>query len=357
MLAKILVINPGGGSTKIGIFEDRKLVLEKNINHSPKELNRFKSILDQYHFRYRLILKFLERNKFNLSELAAIATRGGPLKPLKAGTYRITERVITDIKDGKVQSYHPSLLGPLIAKELANRLNIPSYFVDPESVDEFSELARISGLPEITRKALAHTTSVKMVIRKTAERLNKPVQQCNFVVAHLGSGITVAAVKKGRIVDSNNANEDGPYSSQRSGSLPLPPLVEMCFSGKYTKDEIIDKIQRKGGLLAYLGTDKIPEIENRIKEGNKRAKLIYEAMIYQIAKEIGSYAVVLKGKLDAIILTGGMAISKELVKKLKSYIKFLCPKIFVFPGEVEMEALALGAQRVLCGEEKEKIYA
>jgi len=354
---KILVINPGGSSTKIGVWMNQKKVFEKTINHSPQELIKFKNILDQYRFRYEVILEVLKENNFNRSEFTAIATRGGPLKPLKAGTYRITERVISDIKDGKVQSQHPSLLGPLIAKELADQLNIPSFFVDPESVDEFSEVSRISGLPEITRKALAHTISVKMVVRKAAAKLNRPIDKFNSVVAHLGSGITIAAVKKGKIVDSTNANEDGPFSPQRSGSLPVASLVEMCFSGKYTKNEIMDKIQRKGGLVAYLGTDNIKEIEKRERLGDPKTKLIYNAMIYQIAKEIGAYASVLKGNLNAIILTGGMTLSRQLVKKLKSYIKFLCPRIFVFPGEVEMEALALGVQKVLCGKEKEKVYA
>ncbi len=354
---KILVINPGGVSTKVGIWENRKKVFEQTISHSAQELAKFVNIFDQYRFRNELIIDLLTKNNFDMTKFAAIATRGGPLKPLNAGTYRITKLVIDDIKKGRVQSQHPSLLGPLIAQELSERLNIPAFFVDPESVDEFEEVARISGLAEIQRKALAHTTSVKMVVRKAAAKLTKPITKCNFLVAHLGSGITVAAVKKGKTIDATNANEDGPFSPQRSGSLPLPPLIEMCFSGKYTKTEIMDKIQRQGGLVSYFGSDQLIEIENRTKSGDKRAKLIYEAMIYQIAKELGAYAVVLRGKIDAIILTGGITLSRQLVNKLKNYIRFLCPKIFVFPGEVEMAALAAGVQRVLAGEEKEQIYA
>jgi butyrate kinase len=354
---KILVLNPGGGSTKIGVWANQNKIFEQTIKHSAKELAKFPNLLDQYRFRRDFIVNILTTNNFNLSKFVAIATRGGPLKPLNAGIYRITKKVIDDIKKGNVQTQHPSLLGPIIAYELAVRLNIPAFFVDPESVDEFEEIARISGLPEIQRRALAHATSVKMVARKAAARLHKPVAKCNFIIAHLGSGITIAANKKGRMVDSTNANEDGPFAPQRSGSLPLPPLVEMCYSGRYTKVQIIEKIQRKGGLVAYLGTDNLKEIENRIKKGDKKSKLIYEAMIYQIAKELGAYAVVLKGKIDAIILTGGMTLSNRLINKLKKYIKFLCPNLFVFPGEVEMEALAIGAQSVLRGEEKEKIYA
>lgn len=354
---KILVINPGGGSTKIGVWANQNKIFEQTIKHSPKELAKFPNLLKQYRFRYGKIIKILTENHFNRAKFTAIATRGGPLKPLNSGTYRITKRVIDDIKKDNVQTQHPSLLGPIIAYELGDRLNLPAFFVDPESVDEFEEIARISGLPEIQRRALAHATSVKMVVRKAAARLHKPVTRCNFLVAHLGSGITIAANKKGRMVDSTNANEDGPFGPQRSGSLPLPPLVEMCYSGRYTKDQIIEKVQRKGGLVAYLGTDNLKEIEKRIKKGDKQAKLIYEAMIYQIAKELGAYAVVLKGKIDAIILTGGMTLSHQLVNKLKNYIKFLCPNLFVYPGEVEMEALAIGVQNVLRGREKEKIYA
>jgi butyrate kinase len=354
---KILVINPGGGSTKIGVWSNQNKIFEQTIKHSPKELAKFSNILDQYRFRHNTIINLLTKNNFNLAKFAAIVTRGGPLKPLNTGTYRITEKVVDDIKKGNAQTQHPSLLGPIIAHELSGDLNIPAFFVDPESVDEFQEIARISGLPEIQRRALAHATSVKMVVRKAAARLHKPVAKCNFLVAHLGSGITIAANKNNRMVDSTNANEDGPFAPQRSGSLPLPPLVEMCFRGGYTKDQIIEKLQRKGGLVAHLGTDNLKEIENRIKKGDKKAKLIYEAMIYQIAKELGAYAVVLKGKIDAIILTGGMTLSNRLINKLKKYIKFLCPKIFVFPGEVEMEALAIGVQNVLRGKEKEKIYA
>jgi butyrate kinase len=354
---KILVINPGGGSTKIGIWDNQNKIFEQTIKHSPKELAKFPDILDQKHLRYNVIVNLLTKNNFNLSKFEAIATRGGPLKPLSAGTYRINKRVINDIKKGNVQTQHPSLLGPIIAYELGNRFNIPAFFVDPESVDEFEEIARISGLSEIQRSALSHATSVKMVVRKAAAHIHKPVNKCNFLVAHLGTGITIAAHKNGRMVDSTNANEDGPFGPQRSGSLPFPSLVEMCFSGKFSKDQIIDKIQRKGGLFAYLGTDNLKEIEKQIKKGDKKASLIYQAMIYQIAKEMGAYAVVLKGKIDAIILTGGMTLSHQLINKLKKYIKFLCPKIFVFPGEVEMEALASGVQNVLNGKEKEKIYA
>lgn len=362
---RILVINPGGSSTKIALFEysdklkptksidENKLisVFEKTIAHPVSILSKFKSILDQYNYRKELIVNAINKNKFDV-----IVTRGGPLKPLKSGTYQITSKVVSDIKQGRIQSLHPSLLGPLIGYALAKEYKIKAYFVDPESVDEFFPLARISGLPEIERKSLSHFLNIKAVIRKVAERLKKPITRLNFIVAHLGSGITISAIKQGKQIDANNANEDGPFSPQRTGSLPLAQVIEMCFSGKYSKQEMLDKVQRKGGLLAYLGTDDIRVIEQRIKEGDERAKLIYEAMIYQIAKEIGAMYVVLKGKVSAVVVTGGVAKSQQLVKKLKQWISFIKRPIFVIPGEEEMKALAVGALRVVLGLEKIQSY-
>jgi butyrate kinase len=359
---KILVINPGGSSTKIAIFEtdpkipklqDYKLrkVFEQTVRHSRFQLKKFKSVLGQFDYRKSLVIKVTAYKKFD-----AIVTRGGPLKPLKSGTYRITDKVVSDIKQGKIQSMHPSLLGPLIGYSLSQERKVPAFFVDPESVDEFLPVSRISGLPGISRKSLSHFLNTNAVTKKAADKLNKPINQCNFIIAHLGSGITIAAKEKGRQIDANNANEDGPFSPQRTGSLPLPGVIEMCYSGKYSKQEMLDKIQRKGGLVAYLGTDDIQEIEQQIKHGDKKAELIYNAMIYQIAKEIGSMYIVLKGKVDAIIITGGIAYQKNLVNKLKEWINFLKKPILVFPGEEEMTALAQGAIRVLYKLEKIKRY-
>ena len=354
MSYQILVINPGGGSTRVALFRDEKRYMDENIQHPSEELSRFPKILDQYEYRKEAILNLLKDRRVSLEKLSCVVGRGGPFKPLESGTYRVTHRVIEDIRKGRVQSEHPSLLGALIAKDIADPLNIPAFFVDPVSVDEFWELSRYSGLKEIRRKALSHALSVKMAAKEAAKRLKKSYKRCNFIVVHLGTGITVAAHLKGRQVDANNANEDGPFSPQRTGSLPLPPLVELCY--KYSKEEILKKIQRKGGLLSYLGTDDIREIEKRIEEGDEEAEMVYEAMVYQIAKEIGAYAVVLKGKIDAIVITGGMAHSKRLIRSLRGWIGFLSKKIFVFPGEREMEALAKGALRVLKGEENEKTY-
>jgi butyrate kinase len=400
----ILVINPGGSSTKIAIFKaiknhftaehaetaekisraNNKVSIKKEfeltIRHPIDELRRFHSVLDpapidkrngnktqsfkhgfaqlgnrcgvdQLDYRKGLIIKAIGDRRFD-----AIVTRGGPLKPLKSGTYRITKKVVDDIKQGKIQSMHPSLLGPLISYSLAQDKKIPAFFVDPESVDEFFPLARISGLPEIPRKSLSHFLNTNAVVRKAAKKLGRRVNQSNFIIAHLGSGITVAAKEKGKQIDANNANEDGPFSPQRTGSLPLQGVVDMCFDGQHTKQQVLDKIQRKGGLLAYLGTDDIKEIEKRIKNGDKYADLIYNAMIFQIAKEIGSMFVALKGNVTAIIITGGIACQKRLVNKLKSWIKFAHKPILVFPGEEEMTALAEGTIRVLLGKEKIQKY-
>jgi butyrate kinase len=367
---RILVINPGGSSTKIAIFQidskmlkfkdakiskstnfEIKKVFSQTIRHPINELKKFKSVLDQFQLRKDLIVQAVASEKFDF-----VATRGGPLKPLPSGTYRVTQKVVSDIKRGKIQSIHPSLLGPLIGYEIAQARKLKAYFVDPESVDEFSPLARISGLPEIPRKSLSHFLNTNAVVRKAAIKLKRKIKQSNFIIAHLGSGITIAAKEKGKQIDANNANEDGPFSPSRSGSLPLAGLIEMCYNKKYSKQELLDKIQRKGGLCAYLGTDSIPEIEKRIKKGDKKAKLIYNAMIYQIAKEIGSMYIALKGKVVAIIITGGIANQKYLVRRLKTWINFLGVPSLVFPGEEEMTALAEGVIRVLFKTEKVKKY-
>jgi butyrate kinase len=244
----------------------------------------------------------------------------------------------------------------MIAREIAAPLKINAYFVDPVSVDEFWEMARYSGLKEIKRKALSHALNVRMVAKETARKLKKPYSQCNFLIIHLGTGITVAAHLKGKQVDSSNANEDGPFSPQRTGSLPTIPLIDLCFQENARMPDIKKKLLREGGLLSYLGTDDIQEVEKRIAAGDTEARSAYEAMIYQIAKEAGAYSVVLKGAIDAIIITGGIAHSNAFVEKLKGWIKFLCPKFFVYPGEGEMEALALGVLRVLKHEEEPKEY-
>jgi butyrate kinase len=355
MAFNVLVINPGAGSTRVALYEDEGQIFEENIRHSPDELLKFEAIVDQYQFRKLKIMQLLESKKVDLNSLNAVVGRGGPFKPLTSGTYVVNEKLVQDIKSGNYQSEHPSLLGAMIAKEIADRLSISAYFVDPVSVDEFWELSRFSGLKDIPRKALSHALNVRMVAKKAAKELGKPYEECNFIIVHLGTGITVAAHLKGKQVDSSNANEDGPFSPQRTGALPTIPLVKLCTDGsKY--DEIKRKLNREGGLLSYLGTDDIQEIEKRISQGDNNAEAVYNAMVYQIAKEVGAYSVVLRGDIDAIIITGGIAHSETFVSSLKDWIGFICSTFHVYPGEGEMEALALGVLRVLRKEETAKDY-
>jgi butyrate kinase len=352
----ILVINPGAGSTRIALFKNETSEFEKLIVHPPKQLLDFPNIIDQHSWRRDKILLFLKEKNINLSKLNAVVGRGGPFQPLTSGTYEVNDILIEDIKKGNYQSEHPSLLGVMIAKEIADPLGIKAYFVDPVSVDEFWNIARFSGLREIPRKALSHALNVRMVAKKAAKELRRSYHECNFIIVHLGTGITVAAHLKGQQVDSSNANEDGPFSPQRTGALPTIPLLKMAYRNGNTYDTMKKKLNRTGGLLSYLGTDNIQAIEQRIAKGDKSADSVYHAMIYQIAKEVGAYAVVLKGKIDAIIITGGIAHSVQFIQMLKNWIEFLCPRFFIYPGEGEMEGLALGALRVLRNQEPVKEY-
>jgi len=355
MRFKILSINPGATSTKVATYEDKNPLRVEVLRHSSDELKAYLQTLDQLDYRKNIIMKFLQRNNLKIIDLSAVVGRGGAFKPLSSGTYRVSQRMLSDIKSGNVQADHVSNLGALLAYELTKDANIPAFIVDPVSVDEFPSIARISGIPELERKSLSHALNIKMVARKAALELGKKYQELNLIIIHLGSGISVSSHLKGQMIDVNNANDGGPFSPQRCGSLPVTGLAKLCFSGKYTYAEMYDKITKKGGLLAYLGTDDIKEVERRIDSGDENTNLIYQAMVYQISKEIGAMATTLSGKVDAIVLTGGIAHSQRLINMIKQRVEFLS-KVLVFPGEDEMEALTLGALRVLTGEEKEKEY-
>jgi butyrate kinase len=352
---KILSINPGATSTKVALYLSETPLKVETIRHSTEDLSSFKSTLDQLDYRKKMVLAFLEVNKAKTSELLAVVGRGGPFKALESGTYRVSEKMISDIKSGNVQADHPSNLGALIAHEIVRGTSIPAFIVDPVSVDEFIPEARISGLPQIERKSLGHALNMKMVARKAAKELGKRYEELNLVIVHLGSGISVSSHQKGKMIDVNNANDMGPFSTQRTGALPVTGLAKLCFSGKYTQKEMIDLLTKKGGLLAHLGTDNVEKVEKKIDSGDQKAKLIYDALIYQIAKEIGAMATTLEGKVDVIALTGGIANSKRLIDSITQRVKFIAP-VMIFPGEDEMEALTLGALRVLAGEEKAKEY-
>lgn len=350
---KIVVINPGSTSTKVAFFEDEREVVRETITHDVSFLSQFDKIFDQYEFRKRAVLEFLEKNNINLNELSCVVGRGGVIHPVPAGTYIVNEKMIEDLKNAPIE--HASNLGAVIAYEITKPLGIPAFIVDPVVVDEFIPLARVSGLKEIERKSRLHALNMRRVAIQRAKEKGGKLSDFNFIVGHIGGGISIAPFMKGRIVDVNDASSGGPFSPERAGGLPSGDLVKMCYLGKYTKKEIKKKLMGKGGVVAYLGTNDMREVEKRIDEGDEFAKLIFEAMAYQIAKEIGRDAAVLKGDVDEILLTGGVVNSKRLVELIKERVSFIAP-IVLFPGERELEALALGALRVLRKEEEAKIY-
>lgn len=351
---KILVVNPGSTSTKIAIFEGENQVDLKVLRHSPEELSMFKTLWEQFDFRLKIILEFLDENGLKPADFSAIVGIGGLLRPVKGGVYRVNEKMLEDARNN-FQGEHPSNLGCALAYEIAKMGNVEAFTVDPVSVDEFEPLARYSGHPLIQRRSLSHALNIHATARLASEKIGKKYEEANFIIAHLGGGISVCPVKGGKIIDANDASSDGPFSPERTGGLPLQPFITLCFSGKYNEQEIRKLVMGKGGLVAYLGTNDANEVEKRINEGDAYAREVYEAMAYQIAKEIGAMATVLKGDVDAIVLTGGLANSKMLVDWIIERVSFIAP-VLVFPGEDEMKALALGALRVLRGEEKAKEY-
>lgn len=352
---RILVINPGSTSTKIAVYDGDEETFAKVISHPTELISRFGKIYDQYDFRKQIVLEALKEQRIPLESLDAVAGRGGNMKPVTGGTYIVNEQMLEDLRIG-VMGQHPCNLAAIIADEIAKELGIAAYVVDPVVVDEMEDIARISGMPGIERKAKDHPLNQKAVARRAAAEMGRDYLQSNFLVAHLGGGISVGIHRKGRIIDVNNVLDgDGPFSPERSGGLPVGALVDLCFSGKYTRDEIMRKIAGNGGLAAYLGTNDSREIQRRIKDGDKYAELIYRAMAYQIAKEIGAGATVLKGEVDAIILTGGITHDKEFISWIIESVSFIAP-VKAYPGEYEMEALAQGVLRVLRGQEQVKVY-
>ncbi|BEP28191.1 butyrate kinase [Helicovermis profundi] len=352
---RVLAINPGSTSTKIAIFDNDISVFETTLRHSSDEINKYDKIYDQYDFRKDVILSSLTEKEINLTKLDAVVGRGGLLKPIEGGTYRVDENMLEDLKVG-VLGEHASNLGGILAYEIASKLNIPSFIVDPVVVDEMIDVARVSGMPELDRKSIFHALNQKAVARRAAKELGKDYTKSNYIVAHLGGGISVGAHRDGAVIDVNNALDgEGPFSPERSGGLPIGDLAKLCYSGKYSHAEIKKMIKGSGGLVAYLDTNDGRIVEEKIENGDKEAELVYKAMAYQVSKEIGACAAVLKGKVDAIILTGGLTYDKGLVGWIKDSVEFISD-VIVYPGEDEMSALAEGGIRVLSGEEKAKIY-
>jgi butyrate kinase len=354
-MTRLLILNPGSTTTKIALFEDENPVWSESVEYSSESLSPYGKPTDQMDLRFQDLMGVLQRRQVELRSISAVSSRGGPFKPLEGGTYRITPTVVGDVLQGRVQFNHASLLGVCLADRLIQGTDIPAFFVDPVSVDEMEPSARLTGMPELERKSLVHALNIKAAARKVALQLHKDLSQLRMVVAHLGGGISVCALKDGYIIDVNNAAEGGPFSPERSGALPVHALVELCFSGRFTRPELQKKIVGCGGLSAHLGTNDAVEVERRIAEGDGKAERIYKAMAYQIAKEIGSMAAVLKCMLDGIVLTGGLAHSRMLTGWIQESVGVL-GSFFVLPGEFEMEALAMGVLRVLRGEERVRSY-
>lgn len=352
---RLLVINPGSTSTKIGIFDNERAVFEKTLRHDTEEINQFETIIDQYEFRKSAILEALDEEAINISRLAAVVGRGGLLRPIEGGTYSVNEQMLEDLRNG-FSGEHASNLGGIIAFEIAEQLNIPSFIVDPVVVDELQDVARLSGVPEIERKSIFHALNQKAVARRVAAQLNKKYEDLNLIVTHMGGGITVGVHKNGKVIDVNNGlHGEGPFSPERAGTVPVGDLVSMCFSGEYYAEEIMKKLVGQAGFVGYLGTNDAVKVEEMIEAGDKKAKLVYDAMAYQIAKEIGSASAVLCGEVDGIVLTGGMAYGKSFVKQITDHIKWIAD-VIVHPGENELQALAEGGLRVLRNEEDAKEY-
>ncbi|HEY2420780.1 MAG TPA: butyrate kinase [Neobacillus sp.] len=352
---RILIINPGSTSTKIGIFDNEIPIFEKTIRHEAEMINSYSYIIDQYEFRKNTILETLDNEGINISKLSAVCGRGGLLRPIKGGTYAVNETMLTDLRSG-LSGQHASNLGGIIAFEIASGLNIPSFIVDPVVVDELDPIARISGFSLIERKSIFHALNQKAVARRVAKGLGRKYRELNLIVTHMGGGITVGVHKQGKVVDVNNGlHGDGPFSPERAGTVPAGDLIDLCFSGEHYREEIMKMLVGQGGLVAYLGTNDAIDVEKRIEEGDENAKLIYDAMAYQVAKEIGAASAVLSGKVDAIILTGGLAYGKGFVKSITDRINWIAD-VIVHPGENELQALAEGALRVLRGEEEVKVY-
>ncbi len=355
MAQKMLIINPGSTSTKVALFDGNTKLAEEVIRHDPNELRQFDNVAEQFDYRMKSIDGWIDSLNLQEGEIKAVVGRGAPLKPLAGGSYCINEEMLEAVRTAKY-SNHASNLGPIIAHHLGTRYGVPSLISDPITVDNFTDIARVSGVPEIERKCRAHALNIKEVSRREAIALGKTLETANFVTAHMGGGISVAALQGGLIVDVNDGLLGmGPFSPDRAGALPIGGLVKLCYSGKYTEKEMIDKLSRHSGLVAYIGESDLRKVEEMIADGDTKARLYFDAMAYQIAKEIGIAAVVLSGDVDAVILTGGMAHSKQLVNEITRRVSFIS-EVRVVPGEFEMEALAAAGVRFLTGEEELKTY-
>lgn len=350
----ILVINPGSTSTKIAIFHGDRELFSETLRHPKDEIGKYAKIIDQYQFRKDIILNFLKSKGLSIGELSAVVGRGGLLKPIPGGTFLVNEAILDDLKNAKYGE-HASNLGAILAYEIAKEANCPAYIVDPVVVDELDDVARVSGFNGINRKSIFHALNQKAVARRVARDLGKDYSSANLIIAHLGGGISVGAHRKGKVVDVNNAlNGEGPFTPERCPSIPTLKVLDLLEKG-WNLDFLMKRIVGNGGLVAYFGTNSAIDVEKMIDAGNAFAELILKAMAYQVAKWIGKMASVLGRDIDAIVLTGGMAYSERITSWIKERVSFIAP-VLIYPGEDEMTALALGALRVLSGEEEAKVY-
>ena len=355
MSIKSLIINPGSTSTKIGVFEDETLLFEETLRHSTEEITSYATIFDQKDFRKKIITDLLEEKNFDINSLNVVVGRGGMLKPIPGGTYPVTDDLLEDLKIGK-QGQHASNLGGILAREIGDSIGVPSYIVDPVVVDELAPVARYSGVKELPRTSVFHALNQKAVAKRYSKEAGKAYDSMNLIVVHMGGGVSVGAHEKGKVIDVFNALDgDGAFSPERAGAVPSGALIKMCFSGEYTEKEVYSKIVGKGGFNSYLGTNDMRNVIKMIEEGNEEAKAMFDAFIFQVTKDIGSMACVLNGKVDQIIVTGGIAYNAKVIEALKEKAGWIAP-FTVYPGEDELLALVQGGLRVLNGEEKAMEY-
>ena len=347
----IVVINPRIPFTKIGIYNNKNLVFLKKIIHPEEDLKKFSKLEDQANYRKDAIIKELKDNDITFEKIRLVISRGGLLKPVKSGVYHITDKVKQDLNNS-IQGTDVVNLGGLISGSIVDEFpNANAFVADPVVVDEYNDLAKVTGLPELKRRSIFHALNQKYIARRYSKSINKEYEDMNLIVAHLGSGITVGAHQKGCVIDSNMGYDgDGPFSPIRAGSLPTGDLIRLCFSGKYTKEELLKKVSVEGGLYAHFGTFSGLEIDKRVEEGDKEAALIFEAMAYQVSKTIGSMYAVLGGKVDAILITGSIAHSSWFVRKILERVEDIAP-VSVFPGSDDIKTLALKGLDVLYGDE------
>ena len=352
---KQLIINPGSTSTKLALYEDKEKIVQENVEHDAAQMQQFDSIADQIPFRMGIIRDFMVRNSIQEKDLSAVMGRGGLVFGLKTGGYEVNDDLCEALVNDRLSQPHASNLGGLLARELARPLGIPAYIYDAVTGGELTEVAKITGIRDIERRSFCHVLNSRAMAIRYAQENDLDYNKLNLIVAHLGGGISASVHAQGRIIDSIG-DDDGQFSPERSGSVPSLELIRLCFSGDYTKADMVKKVRGKGGLFAHLGTSDCRVIEKMIKDGDQHADLVFQAQAYQIAKGIGLLSIVLKGKCDAIILTGGVARSQMLTDRIKEYVSFIAP-VAVLPGENEMEALALGGLRLLSGEETARQYA